>query len=300
MKSLLFCLLFLCAAHSVWPCINTSGTRYGGGTGSASFFGWKELQVSLMAHLQPTGNEMELDLRSSTNFTDRSDYAVALMYLGRSQEAVDLLNQLEKEKAGEYFVAGNLGTAYELSGNNEEALHWIREAIRRNPASHEGTEWLHEKILEAKIAQQNDPRFFEKHSVLELQPGKIDGSITVGPRTFPSKLLTDAIQHQLFERLKFVKPPDAAVASLLFDYAVIEAATKSMESAKHILSMATDYGYPSAKVKELSEDFDRRLARADAKRYGVYGLAGAAVIGVLVILFRRKIFVLSKRDLKPS
>ena len=106
---------------------------------------------------------MESDLRSSTNFTDRSDYAVALMYLGRHQEAVTLLHQLEAERPGEYFVAGNLGTAYELTGKNEEALRWIREAIRRNPAAHEGTEWLHAKILEAKIAQQKDrPEVFRE------------------------------------------------------------------------------------------------------------------------------------------
>jgi tetratricopeptide (TPR) repeat protein len=158
MKFHLVFILFVCAIHTAWPCINTSGTKYGGGTGS--YFGWRGLQASLKANLQPTGKEMESDLRASTNFTDRSDYAVALMYLGRSQEAVGLLNQLEKERPGEYFVAGNLGTAYELSGNNEEALRWIREAIRRNPASHEGTEWLHEKILEAKIAQQKEPALF--------------------------------------------------------------------------------------------------------------------------------------------
>src|SRR4051812_29350755 len=117
MKSISLC-IFLCAAHSAWPCINISGTKYGGGTGTGSYFSWHGLRVSLEAQLQPTGKDMESALRASTNFTDRSDYAVALMYLGRSQEAVTLLNQLEKERSGEYFVAGNLGTAYELSGNN--------------------------------------------------------------------------------------------------------------------------------------------------------------------------------------
>ena len=52
---------------------------------------------------------------------------------------------------------------------------------------------------------------------------------------------------------------------LKIDYAAIEAATKSMESAKHILSMATDYGYPARKVRELSEDFDRLAAQIDQR-----------------------------------
>lgn len=46
---------------------------------------------------------MEAELRGSTNFNDRSDYSVALMYLGRSQEAVQLLETLENEKPGKIF-----------------------------------------------------------------------------------------------------------------------------------------------------------------------------------------------------
>lgn len=268
----------------------------GGGTGS--YFGWRSLEVSLKKSLKSDGAEMEASLRGSTNFTDRSDYAVALMFLGRIAEAVNLLNQLEREQPGQYFIAANLGTAYELSGNNQEALRWINEGIRRNPDSHEGTEWLHVKILEAKIAQEKDPAYFEKHSVLELQPGTIGEQVAVGQKNFQPIALASAIEHQLGERLQFVKPPDAAVASLLFDYAAIEAATHSMESATHILKMATDYGYPAIKVAALRKEFDRRLGWERFKTYAFYGLIGVVGVAVLVWLYKRGIFVLSSRDLK--
>ena len=107
--------------------------------------------------------------------------------------------------------------------------------------------------------------------------------------------LADAIQYQLGERLQFVKTPDPAVASLLFDYAAIEAATRSMESAKHILKMATDYGYPAAKVKALDKEFNRRLAWDKIK---FYGIIGGIVLALLTILYKRRIFVLSSKDLK--
>src|SRR5436190_21023287 len=55
-------------------------------------------------------------------------------------------------------------------------------------------------------------------------------------------------QDQLEERLQFVKPPDESVASWFYDYAAIEAATGSLESAKSVLKRALDYGYPSVKV----------------------------------------------------
>ena len=160
---------------------------------------------------------MLVALADSTNFNERSDYAVGLVFVGRTKEALEILQKLEREKPGSYFVAANLGTTFELLGNNEEALRWIREGIRRNPGSHEGTEWLHAKILEAKIAQEKDPDYFKKHSVLELDPEHASMAMTVDGRSFSPQSLADAINYQLRERMQFVKPPDPAVASLLFD-----------------------------------------------------------------------------------
>ena len=213
---------------------------------------------------------MEASLRNSTNFNDRSDYSIALMYLGRSKEAVDLLQSLEKEQPGHYFVAANLGTAYELTGNNENAAHWIAEGIRRNPDSHEGTEWLHLKILEAKIAQQKDPDYFKKHSVLELTPQEMTDETPIGKEKISAEKLAEAIEHQLGERMQFVKPPDPAVASLLFDYAAIEAGTRTLESAKQMLRMAVNYGYPEDKVQPLIKLYDHRIAMRKVGQYSFY------------------------------
>ena len=243
---------------------------------------------------------MEADLRGATNFNDRSDYAVALMYLGRSAEAVMLLEKLEKEKPGEYFVAANLGTAYELAGKNDEALRWIQEGIRRNPDSHEGTEWLHARILQAKIAQQSDPDYFKKHSVLELQPQDISQQLVFGEIKLSTRQLAEAIEYQLGERLQFVKPPDPSVASLLFDYAAIEAATRTLESAKGVLQMGLEYGYPADKVQPLLKLNDRRIAWRKITQYGSYGLIVAGFVALLYLLYKRGIFVLSSNDLKRA
>ena len=240
---------------------------------------------------------MEADLRNATNFNDRSDYSIALMYLGRSQEAVDLLQKLEKEDPGHYFIAANLGTAYELTGNNEEAAHWIAEGIHRNPKSHEGTEWLHLKILEAKLATQKNPDYFKSHSVLNLDPQNINEDSLIGNEKLHPEEVAMAIQHQLTERLQFVKPPDAAVASLLFDYAAIEAGTRTLESAKRILQMSEDFGYPPEKVEPLKKLYDRRIAWRKTKQDGFYCFTGVVGVGLLYVLYRKKIFVLSSRDL---
>ena len=193
MKATLSVLVILTLTSCAFACANITGSATalnGSETKAVRRSGVLELRFFLGKNLHKDGTKMEASLRGSTNFNDRSDYAVALMYIGRSKEAVELLRQLEKERLGEYFVAANLGTAYELSGNNEEALRWINEGIRRNPASHGGTEWLHAKILEAKIAQQKDADYFKKHSVLELHPEAIGQEIAVGDRKLSAGIKT--------------------------------------------------------------------------------------------------------------
>jgi tetratricopeptide (TPR) repeat protein len=299
MKSIAFCLAFLFLVHTAHSCMQMTGTKYNGERGVVNARpGVSMLRESLQTNRKPDGAKMEADLRGTTNFNDRSDYSIALMYLGRSQEAVELLQKLEKEKPGEYFIAANLGTAYELSGKNSEALRWIKEGIHRNANSHDGTEWLHVKILEAKLGQQADPDFFKKHSVLELQPEQIGDQVAVGSDKIPIRALRWAIEYQLGERLQFVKPPDAAVASLLFDYAAIEAATVTLESAKQVLQLALEYGYPPENVRSLLEVYDRRIFWRKIKGYGFVSLCGAAAIGVLYLLYRLRCFVFCSKDSK--
>src|SRR4029077_4646012 len=212
-------------------------------------------------------------------FNERSDYAVSLVYVGKTKEAVELLQSLEKEQPGTYIAAANLGTALELLGNNEEALHWIREGIRRNPPSHEGTEWLPEKILEAKIAAQKGSDYFKKPSVLELDPQHVSSAMTIDGRTLSPKQVGEAIEYQLQERLQFVKPPDPAVASLLFDYAAIEAATNILESAKGLLKMAVEYGYPVDRVEAQIKVYDQKIATERMRRYVFYTFLAAMAVG---------------------
>jgi len=300
MKPLLTFILVFGFATIAWPCANFvgKGTKYSGEKAALNLKLGNpyRLRSALQMALHTDGETLEAELRNATEFTNRSDYCVALMYLGRSQEAVDRLQKMEQEKPGEYYIAANLGTAYELTGNNEEALRWINEGIRRNPASHEGTEWLHAKILEAKIAREKEPTYFDKHSVLELSPAQISDAMTINGHAYTPLQVAQAIQHQLEERLQFVKPPDPAVASLLYDYAVIDAVANSMESANIILSLAAEYGYPMAKIDPLRKDFDQRLAWRRTKDHIIYAFFGAIGIAVLWWLRRQGHFVLWRGD----
>jgi hypothetical protein len=133
--------------------------------------------------------------------------------------------------------------------------------------------------------------------ILELKPGAAGEGMTVDGKNYSAQQLLKAIEYQLGERLQFVKPPDPAVASLLFDYAAIDSAVRSMESAKHVLKLAGKYGYPAPKIEALNSEFDRRLWWKGFRFIMLLGAGCLVGVAVLMELRRRGHFVLSRAEL---
>ncbi len=191
--------------------------------------------------------------RAKATLQERTNYAAALMHTGDAGAAVDVLLKIETEEPGLYQTATNLGTAYELSGDNARALQWIREGIRRNPDSHYATEWLHVLILETKLNIARDPRWLETHSILAMGFGS--ATVPNRPSRFPrgnngkpldAKQTKEAIFTQMHERLQFVRPPEPIVGDILFDYANLLMRTDALENAKAVYALAIKYGAPRA------------------------------------------------------
>lgn len=201
-----------------------------------------------------------------------NDLGVARLLTGKLDEAVRLFRQTEERFPGNARVAANLGTALELQGNNEEALTWIREGIKRDATEHEGSEWLHARILEAKLALKSDPKWLENNRVLELDFGTSE--VPTAPEILPiedgrikgAKQLLDQIDYQLDERTKFVKPPDLIVGDLYAsegDLAIAGALSplddrKSDFSPDEYYERALEFGAPRADL------IRKRLARYKA------------------------------------
>lgn len=183
-----------------------------------------------------------------SDWVGQNNYAVALVHLGENQQAFEILKDVEARHPQEYRTAANLGTVYELLGNNEEALHWIKEGIQRNPESHQGSEWLHVRILEAKIAQSRDETWLQTNSVTGMDFGS--DSTPVSPAAYPkgnkgqalnADAVAAALKYQLHERLEFIKPPDAVVSDLLFDLANLRLLKFSSKEALPVYEMAWQY-----------------------------------------------------------
>jgi tetratricopeptide (TPR) repeat protein len=200
-------------------------------------------------------------------FRDQNDYAVALIRAGELGPAIELLRGIERAHPNEYIVAANLGTAYELEGDVPRAIEWIRTGIERNPNSHFGTEWLHVKILEAKLELAKDPKWLQTHSVLnldfgsELVPVATSESVQALGNSFVSlKDTKRAIEYQLHERVAFVTPPDPVVADLLESLANLYALQDSVEHAIPIYELAIEFGSPHRELIELRLANFRKLA----------------------------------------
>src|SRR5437763_82349 len=83
-----------------------------------------------------------------------------------------------------------------------------------------------------KVQEEKDPKYLSKHAMLTLDPNAIKRDaqwLTIAGTKRAAAEVRRAIHYQLRERLQFVKNKDPVVASLLFDYGALEAATRTVE-----------------------------------------------------------------------
>lgn len=186
------------------------------------------------------------------------DYSAALLHNNQADKAIAVLLALNAQFPNTYQIATNLGTAYELIGDNSKALEWIEQGIALNPNSHSQSEWVHVKILKAKIASQGDQKWFEHNSILGL-PFREQG-LFVNALHFPHNnyneraTLQEMIDHvgrQLHERMVLVPDKDPVVANLLFDLGHLMALEKAHEHGQDILKISHQYGDSKARQARI-------------------------------------------------
>lgn len=167
----------------------------------------------------------ELSKITSYDSDTQSDIAVNLGYLGRYAEALEILVRLQQANPDNYNIAANLGTTYELLGKNELALQFIKKGIQLNPESHDGSEWVHVKILEAKLKMATQSGWIYKNRVLGT-------GVTFNSKE--SESLSEKIwnvEYQLQERIPFTPFPDALLANVFDELGDLYATQQSVELA---------------------------------------------------------------------
>ena len=185
-----------------------------------------------------------------------SDYALVLILQGKYEDGKNSYLEIEKIKPGRYATASNLGTVYELLGDDKNALKWIKKAIKINPGSHHDSEWLHVKILEAKIKGET---FVTSDFLLNTN---------FGNATIPTSNLSKdelwnlkiTLVYQLNERMTFIKPENKIMAQLLFDLGNVFLLEENKENALTVYKMAKEYGYSNSLLSIRMNYLKQKLA----------------------------------------
>ncbi len=175
-----------------------------------------------------------------------SDKGYVLTIQGKYQQALQIYFKIEQLEPNRYSTASNVGTIYELLGDYQKALFWISKAIRLNPKSHMGSEWLHLKILEAKIG---GTKYVNSNFLLNTNFGNLEEPTSTLSKA-QRKALINSLYFQLNERLSFIKTEDPIIGILLFELGNLVFLEKNYHDAKQIYYKARDYGYDTLPLRE--------------------------------------------------
>jgi len=196
-----------------------------------------------------------------------SDKGYLLIVLRKYDEALKLYLNIEKSKPNRYSTASNLGTLYELMGENQKAYNWIKKSIAINPKSHKGSEWLHLKILEAKIKNLKD---VSGQFLINTNFGT-----SHAPKTKLSQKdideLAQSIYFQVNERMSFIEPKDKIISILLFELGNLAELLGKNSSALETYRTARKYGYEGDLIVERminSSQNEINYYRERAQSYG--------------------------------
>lgn len=188
------------------------------------------------------------DYQRTKNLDSYLNYATSLVYLGEYEKAINIFKEIEEKTPDKYEVSSNLGTAYELNGDNKNALKWIKKALTLNKDSHHGSEWVHVKILENKLGKT------ELENLLGVDFGK-----EKIPKSKYSKQELDEfvgdLTYQLSERTQFVKPKEQIVGKLYFELGNALALVDNLEIAQQAYSLSKQYGYSNPLLEVRTTHF---------------------------------------------
>ena len=184
-----------------------------------------------------------------------SDKGLILILQKKYHEALELYLNIEKTNPNRYSTASNIGTIYELIGENKKALEWINKSIKINSKSHNESEWLHSNILEAKIKGE---KFYTSEFILGVNFGNEEIPITKLNKTEIDKLYK-SIFFQLNERISFIKPKEKIIAMLLFELGNLSVLKKELRNAKDIFEKSKEYGLKSDLLNRRMNFVNKKL-----------------------------------------
>lgn len=249
MKKTIFVILIILVGTPLFGCLNMYNTRLNGkktmNDDLVMYFNiWERSVVNdVEKWLNREAKALEEENQKGWELHDLSDYSAILIKLNRLPEAKRILDSLIVKHPQEYSINANYGTLWELLGENKKALFFIKRSVTINPESHEGSEWLHVKILEAKIKMATNKAWLKLNPIVKIDFGNDSIPDTNAIKQVPnSRKLINSILFQLNERTYFVHPKDEIICSLFYSAACIFQYIYGNEYARDLYFLSLDYG----------------------------------------------------------
>lgn len=196
----------------------------------------KEVEVYFNS-LQQYKNEQLKDFERNGK-KEHVDLVIALLYLHDYRTALSVAEKLNRKFPSEYNVVITYAATLELNGKLNEALIFINKAIEINPKSHEGSEWMHVKIIEDLMGLNKNP-----FSVVGIETGSDSIPVFVENGKVDKLTLLYQLAFQISERKYFIPGNDPAFGKLIFDYANLLYLNDYISKSEYYFEMAINYGF---------------------------------------------------------
>jgi hypothetical protein len=192
------------------------------------------------ARLETTAKERKLTA------DETADLGALWIRLGETPKAVALLRAAQREHGNHFRIAANLGTAWQLQGDLDQAAVALQQAVRLAPGKLQRAEELHLKIVRLRQRQPRDAQDLDDLFSIEFmgedgkyQPGKLAAAES-------KRLPSDAIA--LTQQLALWLPADGRV---LWQLAELANAIGDVRTAAAIMDgCVTEFGMSADALRQ--------------------------------------------------
>jgi hypothetical protein len=142
-----------------------------------------------------------LEKKPNPDADDLADLGALYLRTGQPGKAVEVLRSAQRKYPQHFRIVANLGTAWQLQGDLEQAAAALRQSVKLAPPKFQPVEQLHLKLVESRQKQKSAQQFDDLFGV---RFGNDVGSMPMEER---KKLPADAVA--LAQRLALSLPSDA-------------------------------------------------------------------------------------------
>ena len=153
---------------------------------------------------------------------EKADLGAIYVRLGEASKAVNLLREAQRENPKHFAIAANLGTAWQMLGDLEQAAFALKEAIRLAPGKLQRTEEYQLKLVRLR---QQKKGLAELEDLFGVRWVGEDGSYTPGKLAAAQKKKLPEDVDSIAQQLALGIPPDGPLLCQLAELANRSTAT---------------------------------------------------------------------------